>query len=350
MLQLIEHIVHTSKQRDHTNLCIACTDAIDSLFHPRAFSIYRVFENGAKTVLYSCAGMDARGRFTRNAYLPDIDHSFLIDTDPLLYQGQKQHLSTIEASDSDGFRIAFLIRPVDQVLYIIDIRFEERPTPEQYKVLAGLIEYFSNHVGLLDYGESDALTRLPNRKTFDKHLYEVLTQAAIDEGNAASVTTEGNHRRQPKTDAHHWLAVLDIDHFKSVNDTYGHLIGDEVLIMFARLIRENFRFQDQIFRFGGEEFVVVTQPTDAESIKKVFDRFRQNVETHSFSQAGRITVSIGYSQLTTRDTPPDVIDRADEALYYVKQNGRNGLASYEELIESKRLAAKHFQSSDVELF
>lgn len=348
MLQLIEHIVHTSKQRDHTNLCTAIADAVESLFNPRAFSIYRVFENGAKTVLYSCAGKDAQGRFSRNAYLPDIRHAFLIDTDPLLHQGQKQHLSTIESSSIDGFRTAFLIRPVDQLLYIVDMSFNGRPTPEQYKVLSGLIEYLSNHVGLLDYGETDALTRLPNRKTFDKHLYEVLTQAAIDESGA--VLADGNHRRQPKSDAHHWLAVLDIDHFKSVNDTYGHLIGDEVLIMFARLIRESFRFQDQIFRFGGEEFVVVTQPTDAESIKKVFDRFRQNVETHNFSQVGRVTVSIGYSRLTTSDTPPDVIDRSDEALYYVKQNGRNGLASYEELVESKLLTPKHFQSSDIELF
>ncbi|MBA4381007.1 MAG: GGDEF domain-containing protein [Sideroxydans sp.] len=349
MQKLIEHIVHTSSQRDHTNLCIAIRDAVEALFNPRALSIYRVFENGAKTVLYSCAGIDAQGRFSRNAYLPDVKYSFQIDADPLLQQGQKQHLSTIEFSTADGFRTAFLIRPVDQLLYIVDMNFKSRPTPEQYKVLSGLTEYLSNHVGLLDYGETDSLTRLPNRKTFDKHLYEVLTQAAIDE-RVTSSTTDGNYRRQPKPDAHHWLAVLDIDHFKSVNDTYGHLIGDEVLIMFARLIRESFRFQDQIFRFGGEEFVVVTQPTDAESIKKVFDRFRQNVETHSFSQVGRVTVSIGYSQLTTSDTPPDVIDRSDEALYYVKQNGRNGLASYEELVASNKLTAKHFQSSDIELF
>lgn len=349
MLQLIDHIVRTSNQRDHTNLSVSIADAIITLFQPQSLTVYRVFDNGDKAMIYACAGSTGESRFSRNAYLPDTQYSFLIDTDPLLHHANKLRLPFVEKNDKDGYRSAFLVMPLDQLLYIVDIRFAQPPSVEKQSVLKGFIEYFTNHVGLLDYGETDALTRLPNRKTFDKHLYEVLSQAAIDE-NTSLATPDSPLRRKPKPESHHWLAVMDIDHFKSVNDTFGHLIGDEVLVMFARLIRETFRFQDQIFRFGGEEFVVVTQPTDAESIQKVFHRFRQKVEDHLFSQVGKVTVSIGYSRLTTADTPPNVIDRADEALYYVKQHGRNNIACHETLVSSGELTSKQHQSDDIELF
>jgi len=120
--------------------------------------------------------------------------------------------------------------------------------------------------------------------------------------------------------------------------------------MFARLIRDSFRFQDQIFRFGGEEFVVVLQPTDTVSAKRIFDRFRQAIESHHFSQVGRVTVSVGYCQLSANDTPPQIIDRADEALYYIKQHGRNAVGHYEELVSDGKLSASKIQTGDIDLF
>ena len=88
----------------------------------------------------------------------------------------------------------------------------------------------------------------------------------------------------------YWLAVIDIDHFKRVNDLSGHLIGDEVLLLLARQMRVNFRFHDQLYRFGGEEFVVLMRCTNHADALAALERFRHQIEIHAFPQVGPITV------------------------------------------------------------
>ena len=349
MLQLIDHIVRTSAKRDRTEINDALLDAMDDLFHPPALTIYRALPGAKRTMVFACAGINKETRYIRNAYLPETDFCYPIDFDPLLQRCQLEKAAVLDHLADGSSRVVFPIAPVDRLLYLIDITISEDLSPQQRTVLMGLVEYFSNHIALLDYGETDTLTGLPNRKTFDKHLFEVLGQAANDD-RTTEQEASALHRRKADHDGRHWLAVCDIDHFKSVNDTHGHLIGDEVLVMFASLMRDTFRYQDQLFRFGGEEFVVVLQPTSIDNVRGAFDRFRHAVESHVFSRVGRITVSIGYSQLSANDTPPDVIDRADDALYYIKQNGRNNVACYEELISSGKLASKTSHTGEIELF
>jgi len=350
MLQLIEHIVRTSAQRDRTDINEALVFAMVDLFHPRALTIYRAFPRSRQTIVFDCAGVGPEGSYVRNAYLPDAQHCRPIEADPLLQRGERELAAVFEFLADGSSRLVFPIALMDRLLYLIDITVTDELSPKQRTVLMGLVQYFGNHIALLDYGESDTLTGLPNRKTFDKHLFEVLGQAAVDEQQKETHATSTPRRRQGSRDGRHWLAVCDIDHFKSVNDIHGHLIGDEVLVMFAQLMRDTFRYQDQIYRFGGEEFVAVLQPTSQQNVQRAFDRFRQAVENHVFSRVGRISVSIGYSQVLANDTPPDVIERADEALYYVKQHGRNGVAGYDELIESGKLASKSSRTGAMEIF
>ena len=137
-----------------------------------------------------------------------------------------------------------------------------------------------------------------------------------------------------------WLAVMDIDFFKRVNDNFGHLIGDEVLLLMARLMRTNFRFHDQLYRFGGEEFVILMRCASPEASGKVLERFRRMVEEHVFPQVGYITVSVGYTMLRNDDTPGAAFDRADKAVYYAKAHGRNQVVSYQELVECWRVDQK----------
>src|SRR3546814_19890916 len=82
----------------------------------------------------------------------------------------------------------------------------------------------------------------------------------------------------------YWLAVADIDHFKRINDTLGHLYGDEVLLLLAQVMKRSFRHDDLLFRFGGEEFVIVISAPDRGSANIAFDKFRRNVETFTFPQ------------------------------------------------------------------
>jgi diguanylate cyclase (GGDEF)-like protein len=115
-------------------------------------------------------------------------------------------------------------------------------------------------------------------------------------------------------------------------------------------MRQSFRFDDQLFRFGGEEFIALLQPTEEQFALATLERFRTNVEKQIFSRVGRITVSVGFSALMPNDTPTDVIDRADEALYYAKRHGRNRVDCYETLVASGDVAVKEIAKGEVELF
>ena len=144
--------------------------------------------------------------------------------------------------------------------------------------------------------------------------------------------------------------MIDIDHFKRVNDTYGHLIGDEALLLLSRLMRASFRFHDRLYRFGGEEFVVLMRCDNETDATTAFERLRTNTESFTFPQVGRITVSIGFTVLRQGDTPSGAFERADKAVYYVKEHGRNGVRSYSELTASGEIVEEEDKTGGIELF
>ncbi len=123
------------------------------------------------------------------------------------------------------------------------------------------------------------------------------------------------------------LAVLDIDFFKKVNDTYGHDIGDTVLKQFAKQVKELTRSTDIFARYGGEEFVLIMENCDMENAFQRVERIRLSVENFKMpTPAGELTITLtaGVSNITKRDNSvDDVFKRADEALYLGKKKGRN---------------------------
>ncbi|MCT2400732.1 diguanylate cyclase [Novosphingobium mangrovi (ex Huang et al. 2023)] len=123
------------------------------------------------------------------------------------------------------------------------------------------------------------------------------------------------------------VAMLDIDHFKSVNDQNGHMAGDEVLKAFTRLTIAGLRSHDRIFRYGGEEFLVCAPGADVATAETLLERLRADFASHSFAFGGRpafqVTVSCGLTLLDPERTVEDAIDRADKALYAAKAAGRN---------------------------
>lgn len=204
------------------------------------------------------------------------------------------------------------------------------------EMAAIFLGFIRNYILLLNDNQRDHLTGLLNRKSFDdKVMKMILSLGSVNKRDADKVC--------------YCLAVLDIDHFKRVNDTYGHLMGDEVLLHFSQCMNETFRDYDLLFRVGGEEFVVVLRNVDAGRAHAVMERFRRVVETHYFPQVGQITASIGVTFIGPHDLPGRVMDRADQALYYVKEHGRNQVAFYEQLVEQGKLSQKQVES-DVELF
>jgi diguanylate cyclase (GGDEF)-like protein len=147
-----------------------------------------------------------------------------------------------------------------------------------------------------------------------------------------------------------WLGVIDVDRFKTINDTFGHLFGDEVLLLLARLMFDTFRSTELIYRFGGEEFVVIVDGTDEQGAGVAYDRFRRAVADYRFPQVGKVTVSVGYTRVGPTDVPASATGRADSALYYAKEHGRNVTQCYETLVREGRLRPNQSPTTELELF
>lgn len=207
---------------------------------------------------------------------------------------------------------------------------------EAMAVATGVVAVFRNYLELLEDSQRDTLTGLLNRKTFDDGLAVFLSTASrSDESEPARLD-----ERRSRKDGSHWVAVIDIDYFKRVNDTFGHLYGDEVLILMANLMRASFRQYDRLYRFGGEEFIVLMRDISFADAKHRLEGFREKVAQHVFPQVGQITVSIGFTAVTPTSTPSMVLGDADEALYYAKGHGRNRVCCHGELVEQKLLVEK----------
>ena len=201
------------------------------------------------------------------------------------------------------------------------------------------LRIYHNYLQLINANEHDALTGLLNRKSFAEKMMTVLAAQRNTQARASDAHNE----------AKHCLAMLDIDHFKKVNDKFGHLHGDEVLLLFARLMTQTFRADDQLYRYGGEEFVVFLKNVDLPTGLTILERFRAKLEAFNIPQVGKVTVSIGAVEVNKQDLPTTVVEQADKALYYAKDNGRNQVCAYEKLLQEGKLT-NILTSGDIELF
>jgi diguanylate cyclase (GGDEF)-like protein len=202
---------------------------------------------------------------------------------------------------------------------------------DHQQLMASLLGFHRQLRGLMDDNERDSLTGLLNRKSFDEAFVRAAMATEDDAGLEADADRDGPERREEPGGARHWLAVVDIDHFKRVNDSHGHLIGDEVLLLVAQLMRQTFRHGDRIYRFGGEEFVVLLRCPQAQAARVAFERLRLRIGAHDFPQVGQLTISIGYTAVDADDTPSAAFERADLAVYEAKNAGRNCTVAHADL-------------------
>ena len=154
---------------------------------------------------------------------------------------------------------------------------------------------------------SDPLTELPNRQAYNER---AITEAQRWQRYNRPLTT----------------AIFDIDHFKKINDNYGHQAGDRVLKVIGRSIAKRLREVDFFCRFGGEEFVALMPETTAEIAIPVLDKIRDAIANAAFNykeQPLSITLSIGLTEFRDKDSLDSAFERADQALYRAKQSGRN---------------------------
>jgi diguanylate cyclase (GGDEF)-like protein len=124
-----------------------------------------------------------------------------------------------------------------------------------------------------------------------------------------------------------YLAMIDVDDFKSVNDTHGHRIGDEVIVHLGRAIKEAARASDVLARYGGDEFAWILRCPNESEVIRVLDRFRAAIAHSPWPRNISLTASIGFSRYSPQsgDSIKELVDRADAALYQVKNNEKNGV-------------------------
>ncbi|WP_460232479.1 GGDEF domain-containing protein [Aurantivibrio plasticivorans] len=204
---------------------------------------------------------------------------------------------------------------------------------EDYKsILYGLYSVYASQIALLDRKERDSLTQLLNRHSLDHIVDQIVTYyrgspLAYDSRKAS------------------WLVIFDIDHFKHVNDTHGHLYGDEVLIHFSNLMKETFNYSDFIFRYGGEEFLVILNGVSNDAVEKVLERFRCAVESYPFPFE-HVTVSVGYTRFDANRTLHSLLEEADKAVYEAKSAGRNCVQNFSTIADKFTIR----RDDDIELF
>lgn len=328
MDSLLRHMVDMTGHRDHTMLDISVISAVQELAG--------ALQTRVLTITTVCGQRFVRSRACIRAggvACPEEQHDGGSPGEPLsafpeLAHCLEHHDSRAEGLGSDGLRRLWL--PIwfgDKADTCLEIVHAQGFTAESIYTISGIVGVYRNFQNLLDYSERDSLTGLLNRKTFDDQLARMLHS-----GDTEPLVPGQLERRQHGAEEKQWLAVVDVDHFKMVNDRFGHLYGDEVLILVANLLQSSFRSQDRVFRFGGEEFVVLLRSTTLENARKIIDRFRTNVEAHVFPQVGRVTVSVGFTSISATDSPVVTLGHADQALYFAKANGRNRACHYEELV------------------
>ncbi len=243
----------------------------------------------------------------------------------------------------DEVMVAYPLLGANEVCGYFVFRRDREVTPTEDTIIRGVLEVFSNYYALLDISQRDRLTGLLNRQALESSFDRLWSLLGRPD---AYVEKPDGRRSAPSGE--YWLAVIDIDHFKQVNDTHGHMVGDEILLLVARLMGTAFRSGDLLYRYGGEEFVAIVSAANEDIAKNIFERVRLAIEAYIFPRVDNVTISIGYCRADPNLLPVEVLSRADRSLYQAKQDGRNRTYDYQHLVRDGIF--KDLDYSEIEFF
>ncbi len=301
---VLQSVASMTGQRDRDLLARTLVGTLTELIHSNRITMYRILPGGqgAEAILMAeaCDHPDNASRYPEVSIAissrADFNSAFNSATECVQPINKTTQLSVYPVVGQHG------------VVGLLEMISDVHSNMDKHLILA-FLKVFSNYLMLLDESETDTLTGLLNRRTFDNNIEKTIAEHSKADDVQSDSTSQRPARRMKGTELPHWLAIIDIDHFKRI-----------------------FRQRDKLFRFGGEEFIVVLDRTGEENAKAVLDRFRAAIEEYHFPQVGKVTVSIGFVRLDKADVSSTLIGRADQALYYAKQNGRNRICFYEDLV------------------
>lgn len=211
--------------------------------------------------------------------------------------------STLANGDGWSGEVA-IVSKQGEIFWVEMVIESERDTSHQITNFMGFYNNITDKKRIEKLSNCDILTGIANRRKFE---------AEID-------IKAGQCRRHGETFS---IILLDIDHFKEINDTYGHQTGDAVLVEIAQLINENLRNTDLVARWGGEEFIILCHNSDISSALQLADKIRIGIAKHKFTFVQRVTASFGVASYKNDENLTSLFKRADEYLYKAKNSGRN---------------------------
>jgi len=230
-----------------------------------------------------------------------------------IYTNEEFNLD-IELGNKTHHSCSYTLTIEEKQLGNLKLMRRNRFTHEELQLLETLLCYLVyplNNASLLkraiNQAHIDPLTQAKNRAAFDSTVSREISLALRNDNSLSAI-------------------FLDIDHFKSINDNFGHACGDMVLSVTAKLIKQCARDSDLVFRYGGEEFVLLLSNTDLSGGQLLAERIRKKLEHHTLSfdmEPVKITASLGISTLKSTDSLESFIQRADSAMYQAKAQGRN---------------------------
>lgn len=209
---------------------------------------------------------------------------------------------------------AYLVVPLETTLRIAATLLT---TAVFFNIAAGILEQQYDELETLTV--TDHLTGAYNRRYMDGKIDELIERQKRTRGNAS-------------------LIALDIDHFKKINDEFGHSIGDRVLVDIVKLIDSRVRVLDSVCRSGGEEFLIILPDTSEAHAKALGDELRHSIGNTALLKGSHVTVSCGISDLVPGDSRDSWLRRCDKALYTAKRNGRNTVAVVKAPMQADSLA------------
>lgn len=345
--KILQSVVEITKQRDLDSLEYSLVATLAELVPVVEISILKIINDNNLDKLDAVVCLTATTDDLGEKTYDWKDNSQIIDADE---EVKNWLLSPTICSYRSSDGLLRLLAPIScegKVTGLLSIKSDNDIT-HFMSLIESFVRIYNNYMVIFNESERDKLTGLYNRRTFDNKLQRLFIAQKLrkEQFLASEHVTE---RRNKMEDSFVWLVIYDIDHFKRVNDQYGHVFGDEVILTISQKMKECFRNSDLKFRIGGEEFVIILEPATLEKAAKLLERFRKTIADHNFAQVGTVTISIGFAKITNRDYPPVILECADRALYFAKENGRNLVYNYEQLIEQGKLTPPK-KGGSVDLF
>jgi diguanylate cyclase (GGDEF)-like protein len=214
---------------------------------------------------------------------------------------------------------------------VVEVHSEAALSVDSMRMIEQLRRIYRNMYTLLEFSDRDALTGLLNRKSLDDAFYSAVLEeldGLTGEPKAFSPPKGLDQERRHRVPANYWLGSAIIDNFPQINDKFGHLIAEEVLLLVARVMNNTFRTYDRIYRFGGEHFGVLMHCPDEALVLSAFERFRANVEKFNFPQVVHVTVSCGFTSVLADDSPSSALEKTERAVDFAQRSGHNRVSSH----------------------